>query len=1203
MAESQIPEWSTEYLPYGKMKTMLKELVARVSAAEQAAAADDANDLDALEAGVNDINASLKARRNSLDEQIDGEATLTGTLAARTRGELLALRRKGTEGSSGENLDATETQTNDDTDDTLVATVIDPENTALLSQAAAGEESRFFTALDDSLRRVVAFYGDRATRCKRDAVSHASQLKHLKRAARRATRDLREAELHAHERARGIEHAMRRVGSAGAIARELISGKKKDISTTDVSLQDSSQQDTTKPNIKQRKIKSVQDAKALVLKTAGDARLLRRAVAESYRGANMLESYVSLNVEAFRKIVKKHDKLTGWQTQETYMKGLRELRVFHDDEIGNLRVKMEHFYLKIEETLCELEPERWDRRFGEKGRLGISEESHHGLEPDSKKKLDKKEKSGGKNLGFYEIRRRRNRVLAELRKDGRAGVVAAGGKRPGGPSFVAGIVVGCALGLLFLLISRITESCEVGSVSSGYFSRASCAAVTQITPAVRFPLLVATHVVGYGGLVRAWGETKVNAGFIFQAKRGTELPATGAALSGALAMSIWIMFSIGLTQIAKVEENEDEATNAEYSTLTRTHVTAGLAFLGFVLLFVVPLPRSWKKTQKLCQKYELRYPPDSTRRFFLRALFDGMCAPFTRVKMMDFFLMDQIVSQTTALRDGVLVMCLLVGFTEDASRKHAPLIALAPFWLRFLQTVRRFRDDGHKVHLVNAGKYFSALVAVSFGLRVWYAQREVVEWSDDFLEFSSSANATEVNSWIVSNPEPSGATYEMRATFTVFQALATVYGATWDFFMDWSVVSLVKTRKNENEKEDVLTGAEGGVRRTNILTRLQTVKPVAVITLPSGYKLRWLERRTMMKERWKYATAVALNLALRHFWITAAVPNVREGISLGAEAWVTVVALVEVFRRSVWSYFRVENEHATNCGMFRATLEVPLPFQDGELTDDEDEIGLNAGGGVSRAIVTSDEIPINTFAKLITSPMKRESPRAEPPLATVDDVVLKDTTTGNTSDADKRRGSPDDTHPQIAVSEDEEHSEDFDTFGHSDHSDHSTGSNGDGSSDDDPSNRRVSRRFSLVHSDVEDFDSDDVRRNEMGEMDPTAVSLEDVDQIRLAQRKPRRSGSRLTTQKSVSQTSPPRTRRSSFTFETSVTVPTPPVSAAALSTAPTLSSPTQQRRSRGLEAIAKLVESQHKDLHLMAGEDEGDEDETLDESETNKADE
>ena len=44
---------------------------------------------------------------------------------------------------------------------------------------------------------------------------------------------------------------------------------------------------------------------AAVDKTRDDARLLRRAVSESYRGVNMLESYVSLNMEAFRKIVKK----------------------------------------------------------------------------------------------------------------------------------------------------------------------------------------------------------------------------------------------------------------------------------------------------------------------------------------------------------------------------------------------------------------------------------------------------------------------------------------------------------------------------------------------------------------------------------------------------------------------------------------------------------------------------------------------------------------------------------------------------------------------------------------------------------------------------------------------------------------------------------------------------------------------------------
>ena len=81
----------------------------------------------------------------------------------------------------------------------------------------------------------------------------------------------------------------------------------------------------------------------------------------------MLESYVSLNMEACRKIVKKHDKLTGWQTQETYMKGLKELRVFHDDEVGELRAGMESAYLKIEEVLCALEPDRWKQRLASGG--------------------------------------------------------------------------------------------------------------------------------------------------------------------------------------------------------------------------------------------------------------------------------------------------------------------------------------------------------------------------------------------------------------------------------------------------------------------------------------------------------------------------------------------------------------------------------------------------------------------------------------------------------------------------------------------------------------------------------------------------------------------------------------------------------------------------------------------------------------------
>jgi len=38
------------------------------------------------------------------------------------------------------------------------------------------------------------------------------------------------------------------------------------------------------------------------------------------------------------------------------------------------------------------------------------------------------------------------------------------------------------------------------------------------------------------------------------------------------------------------------------------------------------------------------------------------------------------------------------------------------------------------------------------------------------------------------------------------------------------------------------------------------------------------------------------------------------------------IALGEVFRRFMWNFFRMENEHMTNVDHFLATRDVPLPF-------------------------------------------------------------------------------------------------------------------------------------------------------------------------------------------------------------------------------------------------------------------------------------
>lgn len=43
---------------------------------------------------------------------------------------------------------------------------------------------------------------------------------------------------------------------------------------------------------------------------------------------------------------------------------------------------------------------------------------------------------------------------------------------------------------------------------------------------------------------------------------------------------------------------------------------------------------------------------------------------------------------------------------------------------------------------------------------------------------------------------------------------------------------------------------------------------------------------------------------------------------------VTVLAPLEVFRRFVWNFFRLENEHLNNCGKFRAVRDISVAPMD-----------------------------------------------------------------------------------------------------------------------------------------------------------------------------------------------------------------------------------------------------------------------------------
>ncbi|KAK7400898.1 hypothetical protein VNO78_12207 [Psophocarpus tetragonolobus] len=57
---------------------------------------------------------------------------------------------------------------------------------------------------------------------------------------------------------------------------------------------------------------------------------------------------------------------------------------------------------------------------------------------------------------------------------------------------------------------------------------------------------------------------------------------------------------------------------------------------------------------------------------------------------------------------------------------------------------------------------------------------------------------------------------------------------------------------------------------------------------------------------------------------------------LHKQTMTSIVASLEIIRRGIWNFFRLENEHLTNVGKFRAFKSVPLPFNYDE-DEDKDE--------------------------------------------------------------------------------------------------------------------------------------------------------------------------------------------------------------------------------------------------------------------------
>ncbi|ESQ33016.1 hypothetical protein EUTSA_v10003656mg [Eutrema salsugineum] len=124
----------------------------------------------------------------------------------------------------------------------------------------------------------------------------------------------------------------------------------------------------------------------------------------------------------------------------------------------------------------------------------------------------------------------------------------------------------------------------------------------------------------------------------------------------------------------------------------------------------------------------------------------------------------------------------------------------------------------------------------------------------------------------------------------IFSAIAAVFCTYWDLVLDWGLLN--RTSKN-----------------------------------------RWLRDKLLIPQKKVYFIAMILNILLRFAWLQTVLDF--NFSFMHRQTMVAVVASLEIIRRGIWNFFRLENEHLNNVGKFRAFKTVPLPFNYDE-DDDKD---------------------------------------------------------------------------------------------------------------------------------------------------------------------------------------------------------------------------------------------------------------------------
>uniref|UniRef100_A0A8C4DDG8 Xenotropic and polytropic retrovirus receptor 1 n=1 Tax=Dicentrarchus labrax TaxID=13489 RepID=A0A8C4DDG8_DICLA len=299
-----------------------------------------------------------------------------------------------------------------------------------------------------------------------------------------------------------------------------------------------------------------------------------------------------------------------------------------------------------------------------------------------------------------------------------------------------------------------------------------------------------------------------------------------------------------------------------------------------------------------------------SRFWLLKLLFRVVTAPFHRVGFADFWLADQLNSLVVVLMDLEYMICFY-SFELDW-KKHDGLI-------------NNFIPTPHCVCMsFSTGKdvcnsYSYGVRAVIQCLPAWFRFIQCLRrYRDTKRAFPHLVNAGKYStSFFVVTFAALYSTHkaEDHADTQIFFYLyigclvvSSCYTLVWDLKMDWGLFD-----RNAGE---------------NTFLREEIVYP----------------------HKAYYYSAIVEDVLLRFSWTLTVSLSTVSGLHGISDILATILAPMEVFRRFVWNFFRLENEHLNNCGEFRAVRDIsvaPLNADDQtlleQMMDQEDGVRNRQG--------------------------------------------------------------------------------------------------------------------------------------------------------------------------------------------------------------------------------------------------------------------